>query len=36
MTKTNTKMELELPSGNKLVFKKGEGKLKKALYHNLL
>ena len=29
-------VELELPSGNKLVFKKGEGKLKKALYHNLL
>jgi hypothetical protein len=29
-------VELELPSGNKLVFKKGEGKLKKALYYNLL
>lgn len=29
-------VELELPSGNKLVFKKGEGKLKKAHYHNLL
>ena len=29
-------VELELPSGNKLAFKKGEGKLKKANYHNLL
>lgn len=29
-------VELELPSGNKLTFKKGEGKLKKAYYHNLL
>ena len=28
-------VELELPSGNKLVFKKGEGKLKKANYHDI-
>lgn len=29
-------VELELPSGNKLVFKKGERKLKKANYHDIL
>ena len=29
-------VELELPSGNKLVFRKGEGKLKKANYHDIL
>lgn len=29
-------VELELPSGNKLVFKKGETKLKKANYHDIL